>query len=130
MASTGMASTGMASTGMEGIGNWPARWAALAPEGCAIRWCGEDITWHELETRVAACANALRELGVGPGDRVGCLMTNCPEFLVAVFATTRLGALFVPLNTRLAAPELAYIAGDAGVSVIATEAAFDAVLAA
>jgi fatty-acyl-CoA synthase len=125
------ATTGIEGTsGIEGVGSWPARWAASAPDACAIRWDGADITWRQLEHGVASAANALADMGVGRGDRVGCLMTNCPEFLLAVFATVRLGALFVPLNTRLAAPELAYIAEDAGVSVLVTEASFDAVVTA
>ena len=114
----------------EGIGAWPARWATLNPDGCAIRWEGSDITWRDLEARVAGAANALADMGVGRGDRVGCLMTNCPEFLVTVFAAVRLGALFVPLNTRLAPPELAYIAGDAGVSVVVSEGCVRATIAA
>jgi fatty-acyl-CoA synthase len=97
----------------------------LNPEGCAIRFAGEDVTWAELDARVDRAAGRLAALGIGPGDRVGCLLTNCPEFLETVFATAHLGAIFVPLNVRLAPPELAYIVENAGIGALVTEAAFD-----
>jgi acyl-CoA synthetase (AMP-forming)/AMP-acid ligase II len=46
---------------------------------------------------------------VGRGDRVAYLGANHPAFLETLFATGMLAAIFVPLNTRLAAPELAYM---------------------
>ncbi|MEE9275003.1 MAG: long-chain fatty acid--CoA ligase, partial [bacterium] len=78
--------------------------------------------------RSGALAAALAGLGVGPGDRVGVLLYNCPEFLEAHFAICRLGAIIVPLNFRLAGPEFAYILGDAGACVLITEAAFHPVI--
>lgn len=113
---------------MEGISTWVSRWAALNPTGCAVRFDGMDISWAELDERVTATAGRLAGMGVGEGDRVGCLMTNCPEFLETVFATSRLGAIFVPLNVRLAAPELSFVARDAEIAALASESAFDTVI--
>ena len=82
------------------------------------------LTWAALRERVEALAAALAALGVGPGDRVAVLLYNCPEFLEAYFAISHLGAIIVPLNFRLASAEFAYILGNAGASVLITEAAF------
>jgi fatty-acyl-CoA synthase len=70
---------------------------------------------HERATRLA---HALAGLGVARGDRVAYLGPNHPTFLEALFATGQLGAVFVPLNWRLAAPELAYILSDSGADVL------------
>ena len=50
-----------------------------------------------------------RERGVGRGDVVALLTYNCPEFLETVFAANYLGAIAMPINWRLAAPEVRYI---------------------
>ena len=59
--------------------------------------------------RAAALAGGLRERGVGVGDVVGLLSYNCPEFLETIFAANYLGAIAMPINWRLAAPEVRYI---------------------
>ena len=56
------------------------------------------------------------ELGVKPGDRVGLLMHNCPQFLEVFFASARIGAVLVSLNVRLVPAELDFILDDCGVS--------------
>jgi fatty-acyl-CoA synthase len=76
------------------------------------------MTYAELEERVGALARGLGGLGVGSGDRVAYLGPNHPTFLETMFALGRLGAVFVPLNTRLAASELAYQLQDSGVRVL------------
>ena len=60
-------------------------------------------------TRAAALAAGLHERGVGAGDVVGLLSYNCTEFLETIFAANHLGAIAMPINWRLAAPELRYI---------------------
>jgi len=67
------------------------------------------VTYGEMATRAAALAGGLRERGVGAGDVVGLLSYNCPELLEAVFAANHLGAIAMPINWRLAAPEVRYI---------------------
>src|SRR5205814_9458999 len=59
--------------------------------------------------RSAAWAGGLSDRGVGHGDVVGLLSYNCPEFLETVFAANYLGAIAMPINWRLAAPEVRYI---------------------
>jgi fatty-acyl-CoA synthase len=69
----------------------------------------ETVTYGEMATRAAGLAAGLHERGVGAGDVVGLLSYNCTEFLETVFATNYLGAIAMPINWRLAAPELRYI---------------------
>jgi fatty-acyl-CoA synthase len=82
------------------------------------------ITNLEVERRVNAVAVGLREQGVGRGDVVALLTYNCPEFLESIFAISKLGAAFLPLNYRLAAPELQYILDHAGAVGIISEPEF------
>jgi fatty-acyl-CoA synthase len=69
----------------------------------------ETTTYGEMATRVAALAAGLHNRGVGRGDVVGLLSYNCPEFLETLFAANYLGAIAMPVNWRLAAPEVRYI---------------------
>jgi fatty-acyl-CoA synthase len=69
----------------------------------------ETVTYGEMATRAAALAGGLHERGVGAGDVVGLLSYNCTEFLETIFAANSLGAIAMPINWRLAAPELRYI---------------------
>ena len=92
----------------QGLGSWPARRARMAPEATAVVQDGGSLSYGELAARVTRLAHALRALGVGPGDRVAYLGANHPALVETLFATSALGAVFVPLNTRLAAPELSF----------------------
>lgn len=65
-------------------------------------------TWRELAARVAALAARLEAAGLGPGDRVGLVMPNAPEFVVAFFALARAQAVAVPLNPALSPGEIAH----------------------
>lgn len=88
--------------------------------------CGDArLTWGEVGDLVGRYTAGLRARGVGRGDRVGVLLLNCPEFLLLIQACMRIGAIFVPLNIRLTAPELAYILRDSDCAVFVSEHAFD-----
>jgi fatty-acyl-CoA synthase len=76
------------------------------------------LTFADFDRHVDAFATALKELGVGKGDRVAALFFNQWEFSLTYFAALRLGALIVPLNHRLVADELAYQINDATVRVL------------
>ncbi|GAA3444592.1 acyl-CoA synthetase [Planomonospora venezuelensis] len=102
----------------QGIGSWPARRARRTPDRIAVVHEGHQVTYRELHERVLRLAHALRGLGVGRGDRVAYLGPNHPAFLETLFAAGALGAVFVPLNTRLAVPELAFNLSDSGTSVL------------
>jgi acyl-CoA synthetase (AMP-forming)/AMP-acid ligase II len=71
---------------------------------------GDDtVTYGEMVARAAALAAGLHERGIGAGDVVGLLSYNCTEFLETIFAANHLSAIAMPINWRLAAPELRYI---------------------
>ncbi|MBI2157483.1 MAG: long-chain fatty acid--CoA ligase [Candidatus Rokubacteria bacterium] len=91
------------------------------PDRPCLVWEGETITYAELERRAAGTAAGLRGLGIGRGDVVALLLYNCPEFIEAMFAASRLGAIVMPINWRLAGEEVAYIAAHAGAKLVISE---------
>jgi len=70
---------------------------------------GETVTYAEMAARSAALAGGLCDRGVGEGDVVGLLAYNSAEFLETIFAVNHLGAIAMPINWRLAGPEVRYI---------------------
>jgi acyl-CoA synthetase (AMP-forming)/AMP-acid ligase II len=91
------------------------------PERPCLVWGEEVISYADLEMRAGRTAAGLHRLGVGRGDVVAVILYNCPEFLEAMFAVSRLGAVFMPINWRLAGEEVAYIAGHAGACLVVSE---------
>jgi fatty-acyl-CoA synthase len=89
-----------------GISTWIARWGSWAPDKTALRFEGRLVSYAELEQNVRSVAAWLRANGVSLGDRVAYLGPNCPELLELLFASARLGAIFVPLNVRMPPAEL------------------------
>ncbi|MFI8766925.1 long-chain fatty acid--CoA ligase [Streptomyces sp. R-07] len=102
----------------QGIGSWPARRNRKSPRRTALLHEGRAIEYAELHDRCTRLAHALRGAGVGRGDRVAYLGPNHPAYLETLFATGLLGAVFVPLNTRLAVPELLHQLTDSGSGVL------------
>ncbi|RSM91737.1 p-hydroxycinnamoyl-CoA synthetase [Kibdelosporangium aridum] len=102
----------------EGLGSWPARRAMMTPDRIAIVYQDRSMTYDEFFTRATRVASRLRASGVAKGDRVAYLGPNHPAFVETMFATHMLGAIFVPLNFRLATPELQYMIADAGIKII------------
>jgi fatty-acyl-CoA synthase len=87
---------------------WVKRWSELHPHKTAIIFEGARISYLELHQKVNRTCCWLQSLGIEKGDRVAVMLSNCPEFLELFLACSRMGALFVPVNYRLAAPELDY----------------------
>ncbi|WP_128981979.1 acyl-CoA synthetase [Streptomyces roseicoloratus] len=102
----------------EGLGSWPARRARKTPHRTALIHGSATVTYGALHERTTRLAHALRTAGVRRGDRIAYLGPNHPAFLETLFAAGLLGAVFVPLNTRLAAPEIAYQLADSGAGVL------------
>ena len=82
----------------------------------------ERLTYGGLAVLKNRYANALLELGVGPGDRVGVLLFNSVDYIALYFALARIGAIVVRLNTRLTAAELRFAIEDSGASVLCADA--------
>jgi len=104
--------------------------ADRTPHEDAVIFRDTRLSHLQLIDRVNALAAAFRAAGVGKGDIVALLMGNRPEFLESALAVNRVGAAFLPLNVRLAEPELEYIIRHAGAVAIVTEPAFAAPVAA
>jgi acyl-CoA synthetase (AMP-forming)/AMP-acid ligase II len=77
---------------------------------------GPSLTYGELWHRSARVAGGLRDAGVGRGDRVGLRMANGVDWVLAFFGTQLLGGVVVPVNTRFAEQEVAYVLEDSGAS--------------
>jgi fatty-acyl-CoA synthase len=82
------------------------------------------FTYAEFADRVSRLAGALRAAGAKPGDRIAFLSLNCHRLLEAYFGVLEAGCILLPLNIRLAAPELAYILNDSGASFLFFEQEF------
>ena len=106
----------------QGTGSWPARRARMSPDRTALIHDGRALSYAALHDRVTRLARALDGLGVTRGDRVAYLGPNRPELAETLFAAGALGAVFVPLNSRLAPPELAGILRDCAASVLIWDA--------
>ncbi len=102
----------------EGLGSWIHRRRIKSRGKVAIISAGVKLTYDEFDRNINSLAHALAGAGIAKGDRVAYLGENHPVFLEVFFATTSLGAIFVPLNTRLAAPELHYALEDSGSRVL------------
>lgn len=99
---------------------------------CAVRFGdkpfliaeGQTLSYTDLELRSARFATALLAEGLGKGDHVGILMSNSVEWAIAWFATTRIGAVAVPLNTFYQAAELGWTARHADLRAIIAQSGF------
>ncbi len=102
----------------EGLGTWLRRRRARSPEAIAIVFGEERVTYREFADRSELVAGVLADAGIGRGDRVAYFGENSSSFLVTLFATVSIGAVFVPINTRLAPPEIAHVLSDSGASLL------------
>jgi fatty-acyl-CoA synthase len=102
----------------QGLGSWIHRRRPKSGPKAAVIFDGVEISYAQLSSRIDRLAVALRQRGVEPGSRVAFLGENHPAFLETFFAAGTLGAIFVPLNTRLAPPEVQYALKDAGSTVL------------
>ena len=88
--------------------------ASRTPALPAIRLGDVELSYGELDERSARLATLLGDKGVGPGDRVGVMLPNVPEFPVAYYGVLRAGAVVVPMNVLLKRREIAFYLEDSG----------------
>ncbi|MFC6706696.1 acyl-CoA synthetase [Flexivirga alba] len=105
----------------QGLGSWTQRRARMTPGKTALVQDGHRVTYRQLQLTSTRLAHGLRSRGVAPGDRVAFLGLNSIELVAAMFATASLGAVFVPLNTRLAPPELSYVLANSEPTIVLAE---------
>lgn len=94
------------------------RASAMFPNRPAMLDGEVNFTFVELGRRVNALVGALKEKGVKQGDRVALLDVNSYRYAEIYYACAQAGLVLVPVNSRLAAPELAYILNDCGAKAL------------
>ena len=87
-----------------------------------VEVAGTITSWGELKRAADRMASALAAAGIGPGDRVCSMMDGRVEQLVVWFGTSKLGAVWVPLNTGLVGDDLQYTVRDAAPKALFVEA--------
>jgi long-chain acyl-CoA synthetase len=92
--------------------------SARLPDGVAVRLGEVELSYAELDDRSARLATLLAEHGVEPGDRVGVMLPNVPEFPVAYYGVLRAGAIVVPMNVLLKRREIAFYLSDSGAKLL------------
>src|SRR4029453_3301005 len=91
---------------------------ADVPDKVATVFLGAELTFAEIKERSDKFATALARLGGAQHDRVGIMLPNCPQYLIAAFAILRLGAIIVNINPIYTPRELAVVAKDSGTRVL------------
>lgn len=107
--------------------DWIKRWALYSPDNIALQSVEEDrkLTYSELNALINKAAGYLTsELEVSAGDRVAILSMNRLDYVILFFAIQRLGAIMLPLNYRLAAPEIDFQLENSGAQILIYEEDF------
>src|SRR3984893_11378036 len=98
--------------------------ATRTPQQLAIVYKDRRISFAEFYQRIEKAAGYLAARGIGPNDVVAVMMKNSAAFLELAFATSHLGAVFLPINFRLAADEVEYIVGNADAKLLFADVEF------
>ncbi len=101
--------------------------AMRRPDKIALICGDERLTYRELELRVQRVANGLRKRGAGPGDRIVLFLSNGVEIVELFYAAFSVGAIVIPVTTRLTPHELRYVCEDSNPFAIAFEGAAAAI---
>ena len=101
--------------------------AKQTPDRTALIYRDAAISYRDFDDRIRRTAALLHSRGIGAGDVVALFMKNSPAFLEIAFAASYLGAIFLPVNYRLAAAEADYILNDAGARLLFVDQEFDAI---
>src|SRR5262249_41752101 len=83
----------------------------------ATTFLGAELTFQQIKARSDRLATALTRLGIVKGDRVGIMLPNCPQYIIAAFAVMRLGAIVVNVNPTYTAREVSTVASDSGLRI-------------
>jgi long-chain acyl-CoA synthetase len=94
--------------------------AAAVPDRPATAFLGAELTWQEIRKRSDLLATALARSGISKGDRVGIMLPNCPQYLIAAFAVVRIGGMVVNINPLYTPREIQVVAADSGMRLLIT----------
>ncbi len=114
---------------MINVGDWIRKWSHLQPKKEALFFEDHPVTYQELNDRINQLSHLLRKMGLKKGDRLSILLHNRSQVIETFFALSKIGAILVPLNWRLAAPELVFILKDSGSTFLIFEPEFEEVVA-
>ena len=84
----------------------------------ALRMDDVVISYAGLDELTAQLAGLLRARGIGPGDRVGIMLPNVPQFAIAYYAVLRVGGIVVPMNVLLKRREVSFYLSDPEASLL------------
>jgi long-chain acyl-CoA synthetase len=90
------------------------------PDRPATAFFGATLTFYEIKKRSDRFAAALSGFGISKGDRVGIMLPNCPQYIIAAFAVLRHGAVVVNINPTYTAREVLMVANDSALRVMVT----------
>jgi long-chain acyl-CoA synthetase len=94
--------------------------AVEMPDRTATQFLGGQLTFFEIKRRADALAAALSQRGVVKGDRVGIMLPNCPQYIIAAFAILKIGAVVVNINPSYTGREVSLVLQDAGARALIT----------
>jgi fatty-acyl-CoA synthase len=100
--------------------------ARQTPGRCALKYRGKEISYAEFDERIRNVGGWLASRGIGANDVIAVVMRNSAAFLDIAFAASHIGAIFLPINYRLASDEIAYIVENAGARVLVADEEFGA----
>lgn len=98
--------------------------ARRTPDRCALKYRSEEISYAAFSKRIRIVGGWLTSRGIGPDDVVAVLMKNSAAFLDIAFAVSHIGAIFLPINYRLASDEIAYIVENSGARLLIADEEF------
>ena len=95
----------------------------------ALRFEKEAVTYKDLDRRAVQIAHGLRERGIGPGDRIAYLGKNSLAYFEYFLGAMKARVITVPVNWRLAEPEIGYVLDNSRARMVLAESQFDALAA-
>jgi long-chain acyl-CoA synthetase len=90
------------------------------PDRPATSFFGATLTFEDIKDRSDRLATALDQYGITKGDRIGIMLPNCPQYIIAAFAILRHGAVIVNINPSYTAREVLNVATDSGIRMLIT----------
>ena len=111
------------------IGDWIKKWSFLQPHKTAFIFEDRPFTYQQANLRINQLCHLLLARGVRKGDRISVLLYNCHQYIEIFFALSTIGAILVPLNWRLAGPELQFLIEDSGARMLIFDTEFEEVIA-
>jgi fatty-acyl-CoA synthase len=110
------------------LGQWLEHWATVTPDKEYLVYSDRDLrfTWSEFNSRVNDMAKGMMAIGIHRGTHVGIWATNVPDWLTFLFASAKIGAVLVTVNTNYKQTELEYLVKDADLHTLCiSEGVFD-----